>query len=203
MQRIYDFQLIFSLRIIAFVNNRFFVFYFRILIIYKIIFPIKTQDKIAFGGGCHWCTEAVFQAIKGVLKVEQGFIASKAPNDSFSEGVIVHYDTTIVSLEKLLEVHLHTHNATSDHSFRTKYRSAMYWFREDQESAFAKAIPTLQPQFSELIITKALPLVTFRLNDESFLDYFKRNPDAPFCQRYINPKLEKLQERYQSWVKES
>ncbi|MEP0264062.1 peptide-methionine (S)-S-oxide reductase [Dokdonia sp.] len=201
MRRIYDFQLIFSLRIIAFVNNRLFVFYFRILNIYKITFSIKTQDKIAFGGGCHWCTEAVFQTIKGVLRVEQGFITSKAPYDSFSEGVIVHYDTTIISLEQLLEVHLHTHKATSNHSFRTKYRSAMYWFKEEQESAFAKAIPTLQPQFPEPIITKALPLVTFKLNDESFLDYFKRNPDAPFCTRYIHPKLEKLQKKYTSWVK--
>ncbi|WP_317044269.1 peptide-methionine (S)-S-oxide reductase [Dokdonia pacifica] len=157
---------------------------------------------MGFGGGCHWCTEAVFQTIKGVKKVEQGFIASTAPNDTFSEGVIVHYDAQIIRLEQLIEVHLHTHNATSDHSFRTKYRSAIYYYHKEQEFAFAKALLALQPQFSEPIITKALPLVTFTLNDESFLDYFKRNPEAPFCTRYIDPKLEKLQRKYTNWIKD-
>ncbi len=78
----------------------------------------------------------------------------------------------------------------------------MYWFRDEQESAFAKALLILQSDFSKPIITKALPLVTFKLNDESFLDYFKRNPEAPFCTRYIHPKLEKLQKEYTNWIKE-
>lgn len=145
----------------------------------------------------------MFQTIKGVEKVEQGFIASAVPNDSFSEGVIVHYDPLVVTLEQLLEIHLHTHKSTSNHSFRTKYRSAMYWYDKEQESAFAKALLSLQPHFPELIITKALPLVTFKLNDESFLDYFKRNPEAPFCTRYIHPKLEKLQKKYTTLIKGS
>lgn len=164
---------------------------------------IKSLEKIAFGGGCHWCTEAVFQTLKGVHKVEQGFIASAVPNDSFSEGVMVHYDPQIVRLEQLLEVHLHTHKSTSNHSFRTKYRSAMYWFKEEQESAFAKAILHLQPQFSKPIITKALPMITFKLNDESFLDYYKRNPKAPFCTRYIDPKLKLLKEHFKEVIHKS
>lgn len=168
---------------------------------------LKPLDKIAFGGGCHWCTEAVFQALKGVHKVEQGFIASTAPNDAFSEGVIVYFDPEIISLEQLLEIHLHTHESTSNHSFRTKYRSAMYWFKEEQESApacwrgrFAKAISTLQPQFSKPIITKALPFVSFKLNDASFLEYYKKNPEAPFCTRYIDPKLRLLEKRFREVI---
>ena len=145
----------------------------------------------------------MFQTIKGVQKVEQGFIASAVPYDSFSEGVIVHYDPIAITLEQLLEIHLHTHKSTSNHSFRTKYRSAMYWYDKKQESAFAKALLSLQPHFPEPIITKALPLVTFKLNDESFLDYFKRNPEAPFCTRYIHPKLEKLQKKYTTLIKDS
>lgn len=78
----------------------------------------------------------------------------------------------------------------------------MYYYDKMQESAFAKAVLKLQPQFSEPIITKALPFIKFKLNDESFLDYFKRNPDAPFCTRYIHPKLEKLQKEYTDWIKE-
>ncbi len=140
--------------------------------------------------------------VKGVHKVDQGFIASTVPHDAFSEGVIVHFDPQIIGLEELLEVHLHTHKSTSNHSFRTKYRSAMYWFEKEQESAFAKAIPTLQPQFPSPIITKVLPMITFTLNDASFLEYYKRNPDAPFCTRYIEPKLEKLQKQYTSLIKD-
>jgi len=70
-------------------------------------------EKIAMGGGCHWCTEAVFQSLKGVQLVEQGFIASHGNSDKFSEGVIVHFDPHLIPLEVLIEIHLHTHQCTS------------------------------------------------------------------------------------------
>ena len=89
-------------------------------------------QKIAFGGGCHWCTEAVFQSIKGVLKVEQGFVASTKKNSSFSEAVIVHFEDSKIALKTLIEIHLHTHKSTSNHSMRSKYRSAIYTFSEVQ-----------------------------------------------------------------------
>ena len=84
--------------------------------------------KIGFGGGCHWCTEAVFQSLKGIETVEQGFIRSDAPADTWSEAVIVHYDPAEIDLAVLMEVHLRTHAATKDHSMRSKYRSAVYTF---------------------------------------------------------------------------
>lgn len=133
----------------------------------------------------------------------QGFVASTAPDDSFSEGVIVHFDPEIIGLEQLLEVHLHTHQSTSNHRFRTKYRSAMYWFEKKQESAFAKAISTIQPQFPKLIITKALPFISFRLNDISFLEYYKNNPEAPFCTRYIDPKMSFLEKNFKDIIDRS
>lgn len=157
--------------------------------------------KVGFGGGCHWCTEAVFQTIKGVTRVQQGYIASIEYAD-FSEGIIVHFDTSKVSLEQLIQIHIHTHQSTSNHSFRSKYRSAMYWYEEGQKYAFAKAIQILQPHFENPIITKALPFGAFKASRESIQDYFKKNPDAPFCKRYIYPKLEKLQKEYADWVKE-
>lgn len=72
----------------------------------------------------------------------------------------------------------------------------MYWFEKEQECAFAKAVFTLQPQFPKPIITKALPFVKFILNDETFLAYYKRNPEAPFCKRYIEPKLKHLEKDF-------
>ncbi len=161
------------------------------------------KSRIAFGGGCHWCTEAVFKALKGVVIVEQGYITSIAPNDFFSEGVIVHYDQSIISLPQLIEVHLFTHKSTSNHSFREMYRSAMYWYDKEQETAFAKAIQKLQPLFSKSIITEALPFMSFKPSRESITDYYSKHPNAPFCTRYIKPKLSFLNENYSDIIKPS
>ncbi|MEL6919372.1 MAG: peptide-methionine (S)-S-oxide reductase, partial [Bacteroidota bacterium] len=73
------------------------------------------HKKIAFGGGCHWCTEAVFQSLRGVTLVEQGFVASTGEHKTFSEAVIVHYDDKAISKEDLIAVHLHTHKSTAAH----------------------------------------------------------------------------------------
>lgn len=88
--------------------------------------------RIAFGGGCHWCTEAVFQSLRGVEKVDQGCVASSVPNEALSEAVIVHFTPNLISLSNLIEVHLHTHQCTTSHALRHKYRSAVYAFDEEQ-----------------------------------------------------------------------
>lgn len=90
------------------------------------------QQKVGLGGSCHWCTEAMFQALKGVHLVEQGWIASCAPHTAFSEAVVVHFNEAIISLEDLVRVHLHTHSCTANHSMRAKYRSAVYCFNQQQ-----------------------------------------------------------------------
>ncbi|MEM9076169.1 MAG: peptide-methionine (S)-S-oxide reductase [Bacteroidota bacterium] len=79
------------------------------------------MDKIGLGGGCHWCTEAVFSSLNDVIRVEQGFISSNEES-AFSEAVIVHYDSNAISLKDLVGIHLYTHKSTSDHSMRAKYR---------------------------------------------------------------------------------
>ncbi len=152
--------------------------------------------KIGFGGGCHWCTEAVFQQLNGVAKVQQGYIASKPPFDTFSEAVIVHYNPAQIPLEILFEIHIHTHRATSAHSFREIYRSAIYYFEDVDKCAFAKALPQLQHTFSDPIITKALPFVAFKASRASIQDYYTKNPNAPFCERYITPKLKLIAQKY-------
>ena len=156
--------------------------------------------KIGFGGGCHWCTEAVFQSLKGVELVEQGWIASTAPNTSFSEAIIIHFNPDIISLKALIEIHLHTHKSTSLHTMRKKYRSAIYYFSKNQKQAASAYIISLQKNFSEKIITEILPYASFKSSLEMHQNYYYQNPEKPFCKNYIDPKLRLLLEKFSSHV---
>ena len=152
--------------------------------------------KIAFGGGCHWCTEAVFQLLLGVTKVEQGWVASTAKNNTFSEAVIVNFDSSKINLKTLIEIHLVTHKSTSNHSMRTKYRSAIYYFTHQQKEESLKIIDEFQPQFDNKIITQVLEFQQFKPSSEEFQKYYQTNPEKPFCTTYINPKLKLLLQKF-------
>ncbi len=153
---------------------------------------MDTFCKIGFGGGCHWCTEAVFLSLKGVARVAQGFIASQE-NSNYSEAVIVSYDSSKISLKELLAVHLNTHNSTKDHSMRKKYRSAVYVFEEQDVNDVKTTLAFLQRNFVEPLITEVLLFGEFRPSEGQFHNYYYSNPDKPFCETYIAPKLKKVQ----------
>lgn len=157
--------------------------------------------KIGFGGGCHWCTEAVFQALHGVLKVEQGWIASVDGKSNFSEAVIVHYNQEDISLKILIEIHLHTHKSSSNHSMRKKYRSAVYTFSTAQKDKAKTIISTFQSQFENKLITEVLPFKSFRPSPEAIQDYYQKNPSKPFCTKYIDPKLKVITNQFHDQMK--
>lgn len=147
--------------------------------------------KIGLGGSCHWCTEAIFQSLIGVNKVEQGWISSEefpAP----SEAIVVYFDPSIISLEALIEIHLHTHSATSAHPMRGKYRSAIYNYNKEQLSQAKNALVFFQKDFDQPLITDALTFDSFKINKQEYLDYYYKNPEKAFCKNQINPKLRKL-----------
>ncbi len=154
------------------------------------------MSKIGFGGSCHWCTEAIFLSLKGVLQVDQGWIASNGDASSFSEAVIVAYDEDIISLPMLIAVHLYTHSCTSRHSMRAKYRSAIYIFDDDQEMIAKAAIAQLQKEFTKTIVTTVIPFQSFKLNDEQYLNYYYKDSAKPFCRNIVNPKLKDLLKRF-------
>ena len=158
------------------------------------------NKKIGFGGGCHWCTEAVFQTLKGVQKVAQGWIASNGESSSFSEAVIVYFDSLTISLEDLIAVHLHTHSCTSMHPMRAKYRSAVYTFSDTQATKTKLIIETLQFDFENSIITQVLPFVDFRENEELYQNYYQKNYDNRFCKTYIHPKFRLLMEKFSTQI---
>ena len=149
----------------------------------------KADDRFSFGGGCHWCTEAVFQHVGGVTDVRQGFIRSVAPNESWSEAVWVTFDPGACNLATLIDVHIRTHSAFSDHSMRGKYRSAVYARGVDAMDDARSALAAVQATLAEPLVTRVLAFEDFKPSDERFHDYHASGPDRPFCRTYIVPKL--------------
>jgi len=152
--------------------------------------------KIGFGGGCHWCTEAVFQQLKGVAKVEQGWIASSDEHQDFSEAVLVHFDPLVIDLASLIAIHSYTHSCTSNHALRGKYRSAIYSFTQSQYTESQNILTTLQGEFEKPILTKVLPFINFKENKEQYQNYYQKNSENSFCKSYIHPKFRILMQKF-------
>ena len=158
--------------------------------------------KIGLGGSCHWCTEAVFQNLKGVARVHQGYVASTKKHISFSEAIIAEYLECDIPLEVLIHVHLLTHKSTSNHSRRDVYRSAIYYYTEEQQKEIFTILKKLQPTFKDPLITLVLPMKQFKYSREEIQNYYNKNPLKPFCTQYIHPKLKRLQKEFGNFVKQ-
>ena len=157
--------------------------------------------QIGFGGGCHWCTEAVFSSLNGVAEVQQGWIASEGKAARLSEAVVVTFDEEKIPLKDLVHIHLLTHSSSSAHKFRKKYRSAVYTFNSKQSSMAQKALAELADENDKNYITQVLPFRSFKLNDERYQQYYLKHADKPFCKTYIDPKLATLRQQYAHHVK--
>lgn len=159
-----------------------------------------SDERLAFGGGCHWCTEAIFHALRGVSRVEQGWVGSEGDDAWLSEAVIVHFDPQTIDVDTLVAVHLHTHSSTSMHALRTRYRSAVYTWSAEQTRAAEAAIARHQRELPEPIITRVLAFREFVANEERYLDYYRKAPELPFCQTNIAPKLRIVRERFAAYA---
>ncbi len=156
--------------------------------------------KIGFGGGCHWCTEAVFQSLIGVSKVDQGFITSTGENSTFSEAVIVHYNPDTILLHLLVEIHLRTHKSTVNHRMRPKYRSAIYVFSEVQRDEVKRMLQSIQKEYANNLVVHVLLYHEFKPSEKQFANYYYNNPDKPFCKNHIDPKLRVLLKQFSNQV---
>lgn len=156
---------------------------------------MQNLSRIALGGGCHWCTEGVFVSLRGVARVEQGWVSSIPPNDAFSEAVIVHYNPAVITAEDLIAVHLETHAATKEHGLRHRYRSAIYGFTPEDEGKFSAILAKLANDITDPLVTKVYPYVAFKPSLPEHQDYYRTDPERPFCVRFIAPKLKALREK--------
>lgn len=171
------------------------------------------EKKLAtFGGGCFWCTEALFKELKGVSKVVSGYSGGniKDPayhevsegNTGHAESIQITFDPKIIPFEKLLEVFFLTHNPTTPDrqgsDIGSQYRSVIFYHDEEQKKASEKIKKKVEEEkvYDVPIVTELLPYENFYPAESYHQDYFDKNPDQPYCQFVISPKLAKFRQKF-------
>lgn len=173
------------------------------------------QTKTAiFGNGCFWCTEAIFQRLKGVISVQSGYSGGHTDNPDYesvctgttghAECLRIEYDPAVISFTELLEVFWLTHDPTTlnrqGNDIGTQYRSVVFFENEEQKEAAQKMMASLNAagSFGKPIVTTLEPLTAFFPAEDYHQDYFNQHGHAPYCQYVIRPKLEKFRAAFQS-----
>lgn len=169
----------------------------------------NTSGEIAvFGGGCFWCTEAVFKELPGVLSVMPGYTGGviKSPTyedvssgrSGHAEVIRVEFEPEHISYEKLLDVFFAAHDPTTlnrqGNDVGTQYRSVIFYTNDDQREKAISFIAALGDAggYSNPVVTTVEPLDTFYEAEDYHHNYYARNKTAPYCQLVIQPKLEKV-----------
>lgn len=174
-------------------------------------------EHIAFGGGCFWCTEAVFLQLKGVVAVTSGYAGGTMPNPTYeqvssgktghAEVILVEYDPSAISLEKLLEVFFASHDPTTlnrqGNDVGTQYRSIILYKTEAQRALALAHIQKLTDakKYDRAIVTEVKPLEVFYPAEEYHKDYYLRHPDEGYSQAIIAPKVEKIRREHSELLK--
>ena len=163
-------------------------------------------EKSTFGAGCFWCVEAVFERLPGVQSVVAGYAGGTKVDPSYEEictGKTGHaevarisFDPKKLSFEKLLEMFWKAHDPTTLNrqgaDVGTQYRSVIFYHDEKQKLAAEKSKREASKNFADPIVTEIQPLREFYQAENYHQDYFRNNPNAPYCRIVIQPKLEKL-----------
>ncbi|NRB84085.1 MAG: peptide-methionine (S)-S-oxide reductase MsrA [Winogradskyella sp.] len=159
------------------------------------------------GGGCFWCTEAVFQEVKGVEKVMSGYSGGNVPGrptyrevcsglTGHAEVVQITYDANVISYEDILVIFMTTHDPTTLNrqgaDRGTQYRSVIYYHDEDQKVIAETVISKLAKHYKTPIVTEVSKAVPFYEAEQEHQDFYKNNPDYGYCSFVIDPKLAKL-----------
>ncbi|MBT5690505.1 MAG: peptide-methionine (S)-S-oxide reductase MsrA [Opitutae bacterium] len=163
-------------------------------------------ETATLGGGCFWCIEAIFEQLKGVQAVVSGYANGHIESPTYeevctgqsghAEVVQVHFDPQEISYEKLLETFFKIHDPTTLNQqgadTGTQYRSTILFHNESQQTAAEFAKTQATELWTDPIITEIKPLNLFYEAEAYHQDYFRNNPNQPYCAAVIAPKLEKL-----------
>ncbi len=163
-------------------------------------------ETIVLGGGCFWCMEAVFRRVPGVVNVVPGYAGGHKPNPTYeevctgttghAEVVKIEFDSNAISLQEILEIFFHAHDPTTPNrqgnDIGPQYRSIILYTSQEQISVIEKALKKAEQLWQKPVVTEIKPLDRFWVAEEYHHNYFEKNPDKPYCQVVIKPKVEKL-----------
>jgi peptide-methionine (S)-S-oxide reductase len=170
------------------------------------------KEIAVFGGGCFWCTEAVFKMLKGVIAVAPGYAGGTKPNPTYdevcggttghAEVIRIEYDPAQVTFRTLMTVFFATHDPTTvnrqGNDVGTQYRSAIFYTtpaQKEEAEAFIKEVDESSKEGNP-VVTEVKPLAEFYEAENYHKDYFARNPDQAYCNLIISPKVEKVQKQF-------
>lgn len=174
-------------------------------------------ENITLGGGCYWCVEAVYENLRGVQSVVSGFAGGTVANPSYeevstgetghAECVQITYDPTVTSLDEIFKVFFSVHDPTTLNrqgaDQGTQYRSVIFYQNPQQKKAAQEIIAALKKAkvYNRPIVTTIEPLTKFYKAENYHQDYFAKNPNQPYCQMVIQPKVEKFEKLFKSRLK--
>lgn len=166
-------------------------------------------EKATFGGGCFWCTEAIFEEVKGVKSVVSGYAGGKMEKPTYeavctdttghAECVQVVFDPKECAFATILDVHMKTHDPTTlnrqGNDVGIQYRSVVFYENDAQKTATEDYINRLNASgyYSDKIVTEVVPLTTFWPAETYHQDYFAKNPDQPYCVYVVAKKVDKFE----------
>jgi peptide-methionine (S)-S-oxide reductase len=179
--------------------------------------PSSPTETIVLGGGCFWCTEAVFDRVQGVLDVESGYSNGQTLNPSYeqvctgrtghAEVVKVTFDPAEISLHEILEIFFVVHDPTTlnrqGNDVGTQYRSGIYYLDAAQKQVAEDVIREIgeSKTYRSPIVTEVEPLANYSTAEAYHQDYFLNNPNQGYCAFVVGPKVEKFQKTFAARVK--
>ena len=180
---------------------------------------LSGTEVATLAGGCFWCLEAVYDELKGVKSVESGYMGGSVANPSYeavcggstghAEVVRVTFDPTIVSFKEILDVFFVIHDPTTlnrqGNDSGTQYRSAIFYHSPGQKAAAEGVIADLSSKeiFDDPIVTEISPASAFFPAEDYHQEYFRRNPNQPYCSLVVRPKVAKFRKHFLQKLKRS
>lgn len=174
-------------------------------------------DTAIFASGCFWCTEAIFQELNGVEKVESGYIGGKNPNPTYeevctgstghAEATRIYYNPEIINFKELLEVFWKTHDPTTlnrqGNDVGTQYRSGIFYLSEEQKDLAEEYKQKLEDAgiYENPIVTEITPASEFFVAENYHQNYYNQNGNQPYCSFVITPKVEKFKKVFEDKLK--
>lgn len=168
----------------------------------------ERTETATLAGGCFWCLEAAFEQLQGVKRLISGYTGGHVANPSYSqvcsgttghaEAVQITFDPDVISFRELLEVFFNVHDPTTLNrqgaDIGTQYRSAIFYHTLEQKAEAERLIVELQESraLGQPIVTEVQPFADFYEAEEYHQQYYRKNPEQPYCRAVIAPKLAKL-----------